>query len=117
MENAIKENLKQYFDDIDGFSVEITEAKEMLEVICPVLESDEMFWNHYLSLIVRVRNSEQNDLPFENNGDISEASIDKAREFIDGISLFKVDTITDFEQYLLAIYFEKQVGKEVGSNG
>jgi len=113
MKNEIREKLKTYFTDFEGFEDEIVIAEDALvEMKEESLLSDEMFWNHYLSLVIRIRNNEQNQMEIDAN-DMSDESRELSDQFAESLSCLNLGGITAFERYLLAIYFEKH-RKEVG---
>ena len=117
MEESIRESLCTYFEDMDSFEAEIKNVTAVLiEMKEESLLGDEMFWNHYLSLIQRIRKNEQNEFELEKSDEITEKSMEKSEQFVKKVAYLRENNITNLERYLLAIYFEKHNRKEGGEN-
>ncbi|AMC93849.1 hypothetical protein AOC36_07580 [Erysipelothrix larvae] len=109
MKQTLHEELRQYFANIDTLHQEIKTMEDAIETLNFNQEilDDILFWNHYLSLVERVYNHAQNDLEFEDTGEIPQECIDVSKELFKTHKLLKDYDITDFETYLFAIYFAK----------
>lgn len=107
MEKKTKEQLQKYHPNLDSYDKEIKVVEDFFtsKGYGLMIETDEVFWNHMISLIQRMDDNSLNEM--EVDIEIDEIFYDNANELIALLKEVREVTITEFELFLLAIYFQK----------
>lgn len=107
MKKQLEEQLMQYHPNLKQYEKEIVLIEQFFQEngFFEQIEENEVFWNHMLSLIQRMDEKSLNDM--EVDLELKEAYLTQAKTLIDTLSTVRDVEITEFELFLLGIYFQK----------
>ncbi|WP_028273447.1 hypothetical protein [Atopococcus tabaci] len=100
--------IKEHVPDIEKYSKEVGLIEEFfVEKNLQIEKTTPVFWNHVITLMERIDNDEQNDLDLDQTEEMSKTAKELTKDFVDHLNQSRAFETTDFENYLLTIYFEQ----------
>jgi len=93
--------INQYLDEVKYVEL-FLEEKEI-----DINKTSVMFWNHLITLFERIDENNQNNLDLEDAETTSTEAQLLTQEFENYLDTYRSFNLTEFEKYLMEIYFEQ----------
>lgn len=109
MEQQLKEDLSAFGAPVKQYTREIEKVESFLKGNHFLVGlTDRTFWNHILTLLRRVDQNDQNEMPFDTEDiGLEERTIHITEDFKKYMAKDRPFCLTDFETKLLQVYFQK----------
>lgn len=75
-------------------------------------ETSVLFWNHFITLLERIDENNQNNFDLEDTEALSTEAKKLTQEFEEYLNRYRSFNLTPFEKYLMEIYFEQIIKGE-----
>lgn len=113
MKESQYQAVAEHVPAIQNYSKEVKSVEQFLEKEgLKVEETTAVFWNHFITLLERIDEGTQNDLEFDGADEMSQAAQQMTAEFADFMNESRPFEVTEFEKYLLTLYFEQLIKGE-----
>lgn len=113
MEATQYEEIEKQVPAIGRYTTEVVNIETFfIEKELDIQKTTPVFWNHVITLLERVDEDEQNSLETDDVDLMSKEAIQLTEEFIYYLNAKRPFGITEFESYLLTIYFEQLIEGE-----
>lgn len=113
MEKSKYQTIAEHVPAIHNYEKEVAIVEQFFEEKgLSIQDTTVVFWNHLITLLERIDDQQQNVMEFEGADEMSQEAQQMTDEFSAFMHQHRSFDLTQFEKYLLTLYFEQLIKGE-----